>query len=198
MSHVADHRVRPHESLPNSTQKTDPPLLKILVLIELEDLVLHPRPNKILREASDAVRNTRVIRVVGFINEVEGLGHVFHDKWLAEFKESDINLKIEVIFSIIVKPSEDVNVIGVWNLEASAATPWYNVLVGLIGRKELDCLAWFWFCSEEDEIGDSWRVSAVRELAHQCFCFIVEHGPEEKHMFAVLEMVEPCEMLIRF
>lgn len=80
MSHVADHRVRPHESLPNSTQKTDPPLLKILVLIELEDLVLHPRPNKILREASDAVRNTRVIRVVGFINEVEGLGHVFHDK----------------------------------------------------------------------------------------------------------------------
>ena len=194
--HVADHRVRPHEPLANSAQKTHPPLLQVLVLVELEDLVLHPGAYEVLREASDAVGKTGVVGVVGLVIEVEGFGHVFDDKRLAEFEESDINLEVKVVFSVVVEASEDVDVVGVWHLEASAATPRDYALVGLVGRQELYGLAGLGLRGQEDEVGDPGGVGGVRELAHQRFCLIVEHGPEEQHVLAVLEVVEPREVLV--
>lgn len=56
-------------------------------------------------------------------------GCIFNDKWLTEFDQSDVNLKIEVIFCVIVEPSEDVNTVSVRNLQASAATSRYDALV---------------------------------------------------------------------
>lgn len=104
---------------------------------------------------------------------------VFNDKWLTKFDQSYIHLKVEVIFCVIVEPSEDVNAVSVWDLQASAATSGYDALVGFVGGQDLYGLAWLGLGCKEDEVGDSWRVGGVRELAHQRFSLVVEHGPEE-------------------
>lgn len=62
---------------------------------------------------------------------MELFGCIFNDKglFLTEFDKSDIYLKIQVIFCVIVEPSEDINAVSIWNLQASAATSGDDVLV---------------------------------------------------------------------
>lgn len=69
-----------------------------------------------MRETSDAIGKIRDIRIVGLVIKMDLFGCVFNDKWLTKFDQSYIHLKVEVIFCVIVEPSEDVNAVSVWDL----------------------------------------------------------------------------------
>lgn len=94
MSHIADHRIRPHEALPDSAQQTYAPFIQILVLVELENLIFDPRADEVLRETSDAIGKVGNVWVVWLVFEMKGFGRIFDDNWLAEFEEGYIDLKV--------------------------------------------------------------------------------------------------------